>query len=58
VVGEITLLYPLVVESRAVTSGESDPLVRIDGPYVEFPDGVLAEAPSFSPLEPVRAYDT
>jgi hypothetical protein len=32
-------------------------VARVDGPYVEIVEGVLAEAPSFSPLEPVRGYD-
>ncbi len=57
VVGEIVLRYPLVVESRTVVVGTSDPDVLIDGPYVDVADGMLPEAAPFSPLEPVRAYD-
>ncbi len=57
VVGEITVIYPLVVETRTVVSGASDAGVRIDGPYVDVVDGTLPEAAPFSLLEPGRAYD-
>ena len=56
-VGEVQLRYPLRVETRSVAAGQPDPVARIDGPYVEIVEGVLAEAPSFSPLESVRGYD-
>ena len=57
VVGEISLQYPLTVESRVIASGQSDAVVRIDGPFVEMVDGILPEAAPFSPLEAPRAYD-
>lgn len=56
-VGEATLRYPLAIETRTVFPGQADAVARIDGPYVEIVEGVLAEAPSLSPLEPIRGYD-
>ena len=56
--GEIVVRYPLAVGTRVVTADGSDEVVSVDGPFVEILEGAgVAEAPSFSPLEPVRAFD-
>ncbi|PIU49982.1 MAG: hypothetical protein COS92_03675 [Desulfobacterales bacterium CG07_land_8_20_14_0_80_52_14] len=57
VTGRIHVRYPLEVRTRIISAGQANNLITIDGPYVEFLKGTVAAAPSFSPLEPVRAYD-
>lgn len=56
--GEVHVRYPLRVETRAVSAGRADAAIGIDGPFVEILEGQgVAEAPAFSPLEAVRAFD-
>ena len=55
VTGEISLRYPLTFETRTVTQRPADQLVTIDGPFVEYLEGSVTEAPYYSPMKSVRA---
>jgi len=57
VAGTIKVRYPLAVVTRTFIAGRAGFGVTIDGPFVELLEGAAAKAPTFSPLEALRAYD-
>ncbi|MCG6962352.1 MAG: hypothetical protein LJE95_03685 [Acidobacteria bacterium] len=58
VAGTIKVRYPLAVSTRTFSAGKAAFGIKLDGPFVELVEGAAAEAPTFSPLEAVRAYDS
>ena len=56
-VGEITMVYPLGLDTRTLAAGESDDSVKVTAESVAWLHDLLPEAAPFAEVKPLRVYD-